>query len=399
MKNHMRAFSTFILLMGAYNPITTYIFNNTGFFGASIHQISLIISWSIFILINNKIAVNCLTHRNLLCLFILLAYSVWSLINGVNFSSMMNSFADVAYLLEIWMFYFSSLIISRTVGAKNFILILYVVLFINAVGIVVMYTLLSDYLYFTLQLGPIRVSRALDFMILTGAMFLIYCKYYKYKSGMLSYVFLVVIILSNIVGFSRGVWLALLLVFTFDLTFKCLQTIYLQRLEMRARLVMLSLFTVISVILLESYFNILGLFITRLVDLDYDTASIGGRFEAYYSLFLATFTNFETLLFGQGAGALMPGLSIPASSSPSFFATVLYVHGFPVFLLFVLGTVYLLHATFRISFKNVTFGRFPFYNLMAHVIVLNIFPTVNHFPILGFSVLISMVLLGARRVI
>ena len=184
----------------------------------------------------------------------------------------------------------------------------------------------------------------------------------------------------------------------FNVTLSVGSSLYRQRMRiMPVQIMAFATITFVSIYLMAK-FSVLEVVLIRLFQLDYNTVSIGGRFTAYLSLFTETFSDFGKLFFGSGAGAFMPGLKISASSSPSFLGTVLYVHGFPVFALVMTFFGIITYRLQKLSFKkNAPYGRFPIYNIIAHILILNIFPTVNHFPILGFLVFISIVMLNAKE--
>lgn len=388
------SFSIFVLLLSAYNPYTTFIFNKTGFHGASLHQTFMISGWLIFVILNFKTAKSVITFRLIISLFLLLGYSTFSLINGANFGSLNASVADVAYFVEMWMFYVAALIAIKSISAYKILKIFRNVFIINGIGLISMYLFFKSDLYFTLQLGPVRVSRALDFLIISGLLMLLYSNRSQGLHRLQYVLFVILLVFATSVGFSRGVWLALIIVMILDISLRLAYNIYRLRIELKVSTVLISLFASLLIITIQSNYDILDLVYARLLDLDYDTASIGGRITAYLSLFIESFSNYDILLAGKGAGAYMPGLHIPASSSPSLFGTILYVHGLLIFALFSIALAVVTYRLFAISFRRQDqFGRFPIYNFLAHIIILNIFPSVSHFPVLGFLTFVSFVVL------
>ncbi|MDA7455175.1 hypothetical protein N8844_03870 [Planktomarina temperata] len=390
-------FSIYLLLLAAYNPFTTFIFNKTGFHGAILHQSLMFSGWIAFIMINIKFAIRVVNYQLFITLFLILSYCAFSLINGSQYGNMNGSIADIAYFIELWMFYVAALISVKFHSIADILKTYRNVLIINGLGVVIIYVLLKSELYFTLQLGPIRVSRALDFLIISGLLIVLYGSRHKRPNRLVYFLLLTLFVFANALGFSRGVWLALIIIIILDISIRTGYKFYRLRIAFKPVNIVILPSVILALALLQAYFPIFNLVVARLMDLDYDTASIGGRITAYSSLFIESFSDFGILLAGKGAGAYMPGLHIPASSSPSFLGTILYVHGFVIFSLFCCILIMLAYRLAGISFtSHGQFGRFPIYNLIAHFIILNIFPSVSHFPILGFVVFVSFAMLKAK---
>lgn len=382
----------FIFLISSYNPVTTYVFNATGFFGAIYHQIFMVLGWFVLVLFNVNLALRNINHANFLILVLLLVVGLFSLVNGINNGTFFNSIADIAFLLEVWMFYFAGIIIKHRLRENEIFNVFLLVFIINGIALPLMFIFLREDLYFTLQIGFIRVSRVLDFQIMTGLIFVLYGGLRRQFSRFVFYSLIALFAFANMVGFSRGVWLSLILVVLVEFTF-FLTTLHQHR---RLKISFSYLGTLCVGFLIAVWaqitYSIFDPFIERMFDFDYNTASVGGRIEAYISLFVATFNDLGTFFVGQGAGAYMPGLRIPASSSPTFFGTVLYIYGVFVFSAFAIGVSTLLIMLFRsMRCEHSPYSKFVFFNFIAHLALLNIFPSVSHFPILGFLIFTSVV--------
>ena len=257
-----------------------------------------------------------------------------------------------------------------------------------------MFLLFPSSLYFTLQFGPLRISRAVDFLIPSSLILFFLLKDYLGINGVTKILSVSVFIFSNFVGFSRGVWLALAMTFFFYLV--CQTSLRGVKLR-RVQLVRVLLAT--SAILLGFYFSgFLDLVRDRILDFDLKSTSVGGRFDAYIDMLTYSFSNPGVLLFGSGLGSNLAGMQIPASSSPSFFLSFLYINGLPFFISLLFGYLYLCYIHF-IDFKRYADlgSLFALLNLFCHFIILNIFPSVNHYPIFGYLAFISSINISERQ--
>ena len=120
------------------------------------------------------------------------------------------------------------------------------------------------------------------------------------------------------IGFSRGVWLALGLVVFFEIIFGLLYFSSKSRISLNVKRTTFVIIFALIFLLSSAVLPYFDLIFERILDFDTRSASIGGRINAYFSLVTATFRDVSGFLIGQGAGSSMPGLDIPASSSPNF---------------------------------------------------------------------------------
>jgi hypothetical protein len=377
----MKVFSLYILLLSAYNPYTSYVFNSTGFHGGELHQVLMVFGMVLFLVVNMRVVITHIKNIEVVSLLFILMFLLFAFLNSNVDSNVNERIAGVAFVLEFYLFYVIGSRVRYIMPMENAYLIFFRVLLINAVCVIGIWFFMSTHMYFRLDFGGAYVARVLDFI--TGLfLILMFVKPIKLSKTLLtSQLYWVVSLFAIVVGFSRAVWLSLFL--TYMIYFFITGMKNGLRVSAKKIVAFLVLFIFCSIVLYVS--GIYEYIEERFVLNNPDESSYTGRIEAYLSLLYGTFSSVKNLLFGQGIGANMPGLDIPVSSSPSFPLSFLYTNGIVISLIFILVLIYMAFILLNnFMMKKDMYSLYGFLLFIYFFIVLNIFPSVSHYPIFGY---------------
>lgn len=386
----MKVFSLYVLLLGAYNPITTYIFNNTGFHGAGLHQVIMFSGIALFLALNIRVVIAHIRNSEVIALLTLFVFSLFSFLNADSGSNPDALIVSTIFAFEFYLFYIIGSRIRYIMTIESGYSVFSKVLLINAVCVVCMWLFVPKDMYFRLNLGGGYVARVLDFIV-GLLLILIFSKTIDLsKSKIIHWFYLIITLFAVVIGFSRAVWLSLL--FAYAAYFFIIRLKFSFKFSAKRAAFYLLIFILLNVVLyVTGLSHHIG---DRLVLNNPDESSYSGRISAYLSLLHAIFSNVETFLVGRGAGVSMPGLDIPVSSSPSFLLGFLYTNGAILSLVFIFLMVYMAFNLLRNFMKRKdTYSLFGFLSFIYFFVLLNIFPSVSHFPsfgYLGFIVGISL---------
>ena len=377
----MKVFSLYILLLSAYNPYTTYVFNSTGFYGGGLHQVLMAFGMVLFLVVNMRVFITHIKKIEVVSLLSILVFLLFVFLTSNIDSSVNESIAGVAFILEFYLFYVIGSRVRYIMPMENAYFVFFRVLLINAVCVIGIWFFMSTHMYFRLDFGGAYVARVLDFI--TGLfLILMFVKPIKLSKTLLtSQLYWVVSLFAIVVGFSRAVWLSLFL--TYMIYFFITGMKNGLRVSAKKIVAFLVFFIFCSIVLyVTGFYEYIE---ERFVLNNPDESSYTGRIEAYLSLLYATFSSVKIFLFGQGVGANMPGLDIPVSSSPSFFLSFLYTNGIVISLIFIFVLIYMAFILLNnFMMKKDMYSLYGFLLFVYFFIVLNIFPSVSHYPIFGY---------------
>ena len=389
-----KKFMVFLPLFLAYNPYTTYVFNNTGFYGASTHQVLMFCGVIAFLTWYAKKTYKVMKGVYIYSLLLLCIFASFASLISRHSAGFNLIVADFIFLFEFFFFWVIGAISKQILEKEDLFKIIFSIFFLNGAALIVMFWMFPTSLYFTLQFGPLRVSRAIDFLIPSSLVFYFVLKDHLKVNPLTKTLSFLVFALANFVGFSRGAWLALAATYVFYLV--CRLSVGVTVLSGKK---LLRVSALIVVTLLAFHFlGLLDMLLERVLDFDQKSSSVGGRFDSYRDMLTYTFSNMDVLVFGAGLGSNVPGMEVPASSSPSFFISFLYMNGLPFSLIFFSVYFYLGYLHFM-DFKRHSdvYSALALLNLFCHFIILNIFPSVSHYPIFGYLAFISSITIKTRH--
>jgi len=392
----MKNFSLYALLLSAYNPFTTYLFNSTAFHGAALHQLIMASGIVLFLVVNIRVVIAHIKNIEILSLLFLLIFLLLTFLNSNIDSSINERLSGVVFVLEFYLFYIIGSRMKYITPIENAYFVFSRVLLINAVGAIGVWLFMSSHMYFRLDFNGIYVARVLDFI--TGLLLiLMFVKPIKLsKTYLIGMLYWIISLFAIVVGFSRAVWLGLSL--TYIVYFFIIRMKYGLRVSAKNITLFLLFFIFLFFILYATgVYEYIG---GRLVLNNPDESSYSGRIEAYLSLLYATFSDVKTFLFGQGVGANMPGLDIGVSSSPSLLLAFLYSNGVIISSIFIFTLIYMAFILLNnfMARKDI-YSLYGFLLLVYFFIVLNIFPSVSHFPSFGYLGFIIGMSLKANKIL
>ena len=384
----------YFLLLCAYNPYTTFGFNQTGFFGGAFHQMLLGIGVVVFFIAHPHKSVSSVTMGELYWLMLLAIFCILGVLGAKSDASLNLIVSDMAFVVEYYVFYLIGTRLPLMISVVDAFLIYYRVLLFNAIGLIALWLSFPLEFYFRLDFGGIYVPRAVDFVVPSLFLALMASAASVHTSRLIRNVSWIVAIIVVLIGFSRAVWLALFLVYIVYLKLGASNSVFKVS---RQKIIQLCILTIsIFVILYSSGF--LDFILQRLSINNADESSVNGRIIAYLSLLESTLSDPIVLIFGNGVGSYLPTLPIPVSSNPSLFLGFLYMNGIFALTVFLFALFYpMLRFYFKYKKDRDELSLYALLLFLSQVIMLNIFPSVSHYPILGFMGLIAGMTLSRHR--
>tara|TARA_A100001015_G_scaffold277154_1_gene336066 strand:- start:4055 stop:5248 length:1194 start_codon:yes stop_codon:yes gene_type:complete len=386
--------SIYFLLLCAYNPYTTFGFNQTGFFGGAFHQVLLALGVLAFFAAHPIKSFSTATYGELLWLLFLLIFCAFGALGARSDASFNLILSDMAFVVEYYLFYTIGTRLPLVMSLVDAFLVYYRVLFLNAVALIMLWVSFPLEFYFRLDFGGIYVPRAVDFVVPSLLLALMTSSSSIHKSKLTRNLGWIVAIVAVLIGFSRGVWLALAFVF-----FLYLMIGSSDRMAKVSgqKIFQVSVFTCLLFMGLYSS-GVLDFVFQRLSINNAEESSFLGRISAYFGLLEATLSDLKVFVFGNGMGSYMPTKPVPVSSSPSLFLGFLFMNGIFLFSVFLFVLFYPL-ICFYLKYKkeNDEFALYAMLLFVCQIVMLNIFPSVSHYPILGFMGLIAGMTLSRHR--